>query len=146
MVVVKRLKKLIKNYWTAEETNLFRNYRDALAGVVVLILIPVLSIVSAVYVEAYTFWDYAFPIVSIALAGMYDTYGRYDGKSPKNAKLCVRLLLDALAIFFAALSVGTESKVIPFIAPILLSFCGLLLVYEVYHRICRAILISPWTV
>lgn len=38
------LKRVIRNYWLAEETNIFRNYRDALAGFVALVIIPAVSI------------------------------------------------------------------------------------------------------
>lgn len=36
--------------------------------------------------------------------------------------------------------------ILPYIAPILLLVCGLLLTFEIYNRVKRAILISPWLV
>ncbi|MDB2127844.1 hypothetical protein, partial [Enterocloster clostridioformis] len=42
--MVKMLKRVIRNYWLAEETNIFRNYRDALAGFVALVIIPAVSV------------------------------------------------------------------------------------------------------
>lgn len=141
-----KLKLVIKNYWLAEETNIFKNYRDALAGFVVLVVIPAFSILFVGYEDDYTFWSYAFPFISISLAGAYDTYGRYDGDSPKNAKLVVRIILDFFAIFFAALSVGNDNVILPYVAPILLFICGLFLTCEIYNRIKRAVLISSWLV
>lgn len=141
-----KLGQMIKNYWLAEETNIFKNYKDALAGLLVLIVIPALSVFFVIYTDEYTFWSYTFPFVSVSLAGVYDTYGRYDGVSPKNAKLVVRVVFDFLAIFFAAISIGNDGGVLPYVAPILLSVCGLFLTFEIYNRIKRAVLISPWLV
>lgn len=136
----------IKNYWNAENTNIFNNYRDALAGSVVLVVVPALSVFFAVFVERYTFWNYTFPLLSISLAGLYDTYGRYDQGSPKNQKLMVRAIVHFVSIFFAALCIGIESKVLPYISPCLLCVCGLFLISEIYRRVKSAILISPWSI
>lgn len=143
---MKTLKRVISNYWLAEETNIFRNYRDALAGFVALVMIPAVSVFFVLFTDNYTFWSYSFPLISISLAGAYDTYGRYNGRSPKNAKLVVRLIFDFLAIFFAALSVGNNNMILPYIAPILLFVCGLFLTFEIYNRVKRAVLISLWLV
>ena len=140
------LKRVIKNYWLSEKTNIFKNYKDALAGFVVLVVTPAVSLLFVLFTESYTFWSYTFPFISISLAGAYDTYGRYDGPSPKNAKLVVRVIFDFLAIFFAALSVGLNNTVLPYVAPALLFICGLFLTFEIYNRVKRAVLISPWLV
>ncbi len=140
------LKRVIRNYWLAEETNIFRNYRDALAGFVALVIIPAVSIFFVLFTDGYTFWSYTFPFISISLAGAYDTYGRYNGHSPQNAKLVIRLIFDFLAIFFATLSVGNNNTILSYVAPILLFVCGLFLTFEIYNRVKRAVLISPWLV
>ena len=140
------LKKVIKNYWLSTETNIFKNYIDASAGFFVLIVIPAISILFVFHTGDYTFWSYTFPFISISLAGAYDTYGRYDGNSPKKAKLMVRITFDFLAIFFAALSLGYHNTVLPYIAPVLLFVCGALLIFEMYDRVKKAILISPWLI
>lgn len=139
-----KFKLWIKANWLAEDTNIFKNYRDALGGLVVLILIPLLSIWLVISINEYTFWSYTFPFLSISLAGAYDTYGRYEGVSPKNFKLVIRVILDFTALFFAVFSIGTDSLVLPYIAPALLVICGLFLTFEIYNRVKRAILISPW--
>lgn len=143
---MKILIQMIRNYWLSEETNIFRNYRDALAGLIVLVMIPAVSVLSVLCTDDYTFWSYTFPFISISLAGAYDSYGRYNGRSPQNAKLVVRVIFDFLAIFFAALSVGINNIVLPYVAPILLLVCGLSLTVEIYNRVKIAILISPWLV
>lgn len=143
---MKILIRVIRNYWLAEETNIFRNYRDALAGFVALVMIPAVSVFFVLFIDDYTFWSYSFPLISISLAGAYDTYGRYNGHSPKNVKLVVRLIFDFLAIFFAALSVGNNNMILPYVAPTLLFVCGLFLTFEIYNRVKRAVLISQWLV
>ena len=59
------LLKIIRNYYSSENTNIFRNYKDALAGAVVMIGLPIVSVFMAVCVEEYTFWNYTFPLLSI---------------------------------------------------------------------------------
>lgn len=125
---------------------IFRNYKDALAGAVVLVFMPAFSICMAACVKDYTFWNYTFPLLSISLAGLYDTYGRYEGEAPKNLKLGVRVLFNSVSIFFSALSIGVENAILPYISPILLFICGLFLVFEIFNRIRKAILISRWSV
>lgn len=143
---MKILTRVVGNYWLAEETNIFRNYRDALAGFIALVIIPAVSILFVLFTNNYTFWSYTFPFISISLAGAYDTYGRYNGHSPQNAKLVIRLIFDFLAVFFATLSIGNNNLILPYVAPILLFICGLLLTFEIYNRVKWAVLISPWLV
>lgn len=143
---MKMLKRVITNYWLSEETNIFRNYIDALIGLVVLVVIPAISILFVLLTSNYTFWSYTFPFISISFSGAYDTYGRYEGASPRNVKLVVRVIFDFLAIFFATLSIRTNSKILPYIAPILLFVSGLFLTFEIYNRVKKAILISPWLI
>ena len=95
--------KIVKNYWNFEDTNIFKNYVDALARLVVLVIVPALLIVFAFCVEKHTFWNYTFPLLSISLAGLYDTYGLYEVKSPKSLKLALRAIFHVTAIFLAAL-------------------------------------------
>lgn len=139
-----KLIRIIRNYWLAEETNIFKNYKDALCGFVVLILIPALSVGSAIFATKYTFWNYTFPLLSISLAGLYDTYGRYEGDSPKNPKLAIRIIFNCISIFFAALSVGIKNNIPPYFSPILLLICGIFLIFEIYNRVRKAVLISRW--
>lgn len=141
-----KLIKIVKNYWNEEDTNIFKNYVDALAGLVVLVIVPALSIVFAFCVEKHTFWNYTFPLLSISLAGLYDTYGRYEVKSPKNLKLALRVFFHVVAIFLAALFVGTENVILLYSPPILLGVCGVFLIYEIYNRVKMTILISRWNI
>lgn len=143
---MKKLILLFKNYWLAEETNIFKSYTDALCGLIILIVIPGLSVCFAIQTEHCTFWNYTFPFLSISLSGLYDTYGRYHGESARTPKLLIRMIFHFLSIFFSALCAGTDSQLLPLIPPLLLCVCGLLLLFEIYHRIKRAVLVSPWTI
>ena len=91
---VSKVWKILKAYWPREETNIFRNYIDAILGLIILIALPCASICSAIFVEKTTFANYVFPIVSICLSGACDTYGRFQKDSHKNFKLVVRLVLE----------------------------------------------------
>lgn len=144
--MLSRIKKVIINYWISEETNIFRNYKDAIAGFVVLVVIPAGSICLTISAgsEGRIFWNYTFPLVSIAMAGLYDSFGRYDGNPVTRPKLVIRGILDLLAIFFSAVGIGEENGIVPYISPILLLICGLILTFEMYNRIKKAILISSW--
>lgn len=142
-VLVPRWISTIKKYWSSSETNIFKNYIDALCGSVVLIILPALSLVSAVMAYP-TISSYTFPIVSVALAGAYDTYGRYEPKSPKNVKLGIRVVLDFVSIFLSALFVRSECLWVRLIAPIFLILAGITILVEVWQRVKTAIELSPW--
>lgn len=142
---MKHLIRTIRNYWNAESSNVFKNYQDALFGLVVLVILPATTIYFTIqYDKMITFWNYTFPFVSIALAGLYDIYGRYAKSSDKNPKLVVRLILNCLSIFFAALSVGLNNCVLSFIAPALLTMSGCVLLREICVRVIKAIQLSKW--
>ena len=143
--VLSKLTKTIKNYFTDPDTNIFKNYIDALLGSVILIILPMLSLISSIGV-----WgnanvvNYVFPISSICLAGAYDAYGRYEYKSPKNLKLGIRIAFDGVAIVLSLIAIAIQSKILTVIAPVVLIVPGVLLCFEVYSRVRTAIMISKW--
>lgn len=141
---MKTIINIIKRYWIDEKTNIFKNYKDALFGLLVLVIIPAISICLGIYSQPITFWSYTFPILSISIASLYDTYGRYEGDSPKNIKLAIRAIINFFALLFSCVCLGVNSIVLPYIAPVLLLFSGLLLVFEIWKRVKYAILLSPW--
>ena len=53
----------------------------------------------SICIDQYTFWNYTYSLMSISLAGIYDSYGRYEYRSLKNVKLFIRVLIDIVAIF-----------------------------------------------
>ena len=134
----------IKRYWSSPETNIFNGAVDALLGSIILIVLPFVSLISAVSVDATTWANYAFPIMSICLAGAYDTYGRYQSHSPNNIKLGIRVFLDFLAILTAAFCVGRNGIGYRLAAPIILTVTGLSIIFEVWKRVTTAIKLSPW--
>ena len=145
LFALSKLTKTIKNYFTDPETNIFKNYIDALLGTIILIVLPVLSLVSLIAVwNNANIVNYVFPLSSICLAGAYDTYGRYEHKSPKNFKLGIRIVFDGLAIGLSLIAVAVQSKILIILAPVVLIIPGFLLCFEVYSRVKTAIMISKW--
>lgn len=141
---VPKITQALKRYWSDTATNIFRNYIDALLGTVILIMLPGASLVFAL-TECNTTWgNYVFPIMSICLAGAYDTYGRYEPGSPKNIKLGIRLVIDFLALILALTFVGQTELVFRAAAPALLLLEGSTIMGEVYWRVKTAIELSPW--
>lgn len=144
----------IINYWWDEETNIFSNYKDAIAGIVPLIVIPCLSVLFTIHTEIFTFWDYTFPLISISVAGMYDSFGRYEYQSVKNPKLVFRTVLNILVMLMSSYCASPfiklsgrcvgEQRWIAYIAPFLLLLSGIFLINETFCRIYNGVLISRW--
>lgn len=134
-----------KNYINDPETNIFRNYVDALLGMIILLVLPILSLISLIGIyDNVGVINYAFPIASICLAGAYDTYGRYEHKSPKNIKLAIRLVFDFTAIVLSLIAVATQNCVVTVLSPVLLLIPGAMILHEVFVRVKTAIEISKW--
>jgi len=136
----------IKKYWFDEQTNVFNNYIDAIFGLIVLVCFPALTVLPVAILESVDWFNYVFPIISVSCAGMYDAYGRYTAKSPRNLKLGMRVSIDVLAIVLAALFCGVNSRILWAIPPVMLFVCGIGLVVEALERIKVAIEISEWSV
>lgn len=123
---------------------IFNDWIDALLGTIPLILIPAVSLVSLTQIKVVDFWNYCFPIISISIAGAYDTYGRYKPKSTRNLKLAVRLAIDLLAIIAACCFQTAQQPGWRIIPSFLLLICGLALFFEVKRRVTDAIQSSRW--
>ena len=123
--MVKMLKRVIRNYWLAEETNIFRNYRDVLAGFVALVIIPAVSIflyylqmVIRFGVIHFRLYLFRWLVRMIHMEDIMDTL-------PKMQSLLFDWYLISLQFFFATLSVGNNNTILPYVAPVLLFVCGL---------------------
>lgn len=130
-------------------SNIFKNYQDALFGLVVLICIPALSLFTVIFIDISNWSNYTFPILSICLAGAYDSFGRFSPKSEvnkrdANKKLICRVVFDVVAAVCSVVFMNNDNKILLLIPPILLSVCGLLIIKEVFIRIKTAIEISSW--
>lgn len=112
-------------------------------GVVPLVILPVISLISVFSVDKPTFWNYTFPIISICVAGAYDTYGRFGVNEPKNIKLGFRLFVDVFVSILAA-SLYLENTFLRAIPITILVICSLFFIYEIYLRIKFAIMSSEW--
>ncbi len=139
-----KLLRTVSNYWTDIDSYVFSNYTDALLSVPVLILLPLFSLLTVIVANSSGFWAYTFPVISVGLAGAYDSYGRYGKATKSGAKIVVRIVLDLLACFFAAVATNTQVFWLKLIAPILLILSGLVLVAEVILRVSYAMKMSPW--
>lgn len=134
----------IKCFWIDEKTNIFKNYVDALFGAVVLIFLPIISVITTLHNDSFTWSNYTFPIFSICMAGIYDSYSRYEANRPQNVKLGIRAVVDFISLFLAAVFVGQTKACLCVIPPVLLSICGVGLLREVLSRVKTAIEISEW--
>lgn len=131
------------SYWTDMKTNIFKNYIDALFGIIPLVIIPACSILPVLLITEIDLWNYTFPISCISIAGIYDAYGRLEERNPKNLKLCIRMGLNGIALFLSSilLNCGECVRLIP---GIILMVCGVMLLREIFQRIATAIQMSEW--
>lgn len=142
---MKELWETILNYFRDPKTSIFNDWRDALIGFFLLTVMPLGSLLSLIVIlPSPTFFNYVFPIMSLSLAGMYDSYGRYKYKQAKNVKLGIRFLMDLAAIITAALFYRNPHHVTLIIAPVILLGAGTLLIHETYIRIKSDIIMSDW--
>ena len=138
------LKETIKKYWVDEESNIYKNYVDAILGMIALLVLPGVSLFTVVYVSDSNWANYTFPLLSICFAGLYDTYGRYEFHSAKNIKLAIRAVVDILALFLACLFTGSDSVWLLILPTAVLLLCGLGIGIEAFMRVKTAIEISKW--
>lgn len=145
--------KAIYTYWHSDESNIFGDYKDALFGFTVLVILPLLSIVSIWQTSGFVceldnngtaFWAYSFPLISIGISGLFDAITRLEASSPKNPKLVVRIVINSLAVLLANIMDGQGNIMFRMIPTLLLSINGLLLLCEIWANIVTSIMLSPW--
>ena len=140
------MKKLLRTFWnylTDKNTNIFKNYIDALFGMIVLVVLPGISLVTTLKVGTASWANYTFPIFTIVLSDIYDTIGRFESGKSNSVKLISRFVVDLISLFLAALFIGRGGIVI-IIPPLLLLICGLTISVEAFLRVKVAICISEW--
>lgn len=124
------------------ESNIFKNYIDALFGVVVLLVFPVVSMISVVcFMQTIGFFEYCFPIISICCAGAYDTYGRCNSENckRKNQKLLFRIMFDTMAFILALIATFFSNVIVARVSSVILIIPGILILKEVWVRVYTAI-------
>lgn len=150
--VVKREKKGCKTkkiiqaavtYWSDLRTNIFRNYIDALFGLIPLVIIPATSLLPALLISDSNIWNYTFPISCIGIAGMYDAYGRMENHRPKNIKLGIRMSLNCIA-FLLSVILSNCNRYVRLIPGGILTMCGIFLLREIWQRVTTSIQMSEW--
>lgn len=130
-------------YWKDLKTNIFRNYLDALFGIVPLVLLPVGSLLPVLLEVQADFWNYTFPVLCISIAGMYDAYGRMEKEAPKNVKLGIRIALDGIALLLSAILLNSD-RYMRWIPGFILSICGVMLLREIFQRVATSAQMSEW--
>lgn len=143
----------IYTYWHSDESNIFGDYKDALFGFTVLVLLPLLSIISIWQTSGFVceldrngtvFWAYSFPLISIGISGIFDAVTRLEINAPKNPKLVVRIVINSFAALLAGIMGGQGSIIFRLIPALLLSVNGLLLIREIWANIVTSIMLSKW--
>lgn len=137
--------------WRSSDTFIFRSATDAVWGMIVLILIPLVSLYFVYKGGGVIFSNYGFPFLSVVCAALYDTYGRIVSiKAPDGvchnvakAKLTIRASLDIISLLIAFLACGVSTSKFLWISPgVLLMIPGILLVNEVVQRIRKSFLLA----
>lgn len=145
--------KTIYTYWHSDESNIFGDYKDALFGFTVLVLLPLLSIISIWQTSGFVceldskgtvFWAYSFPLISIGISGLFDAVARLELNAPKNPKLVVRIVINSFAALLAGIMGGQGNIIFRLIPALLLSVNGLLLIREIWANIVTSIMLSKW--
>ena len=118
----------------------------------VLVALPLCSLISMFYTDSFSvalgqkgaFWIYAFPIISICVAGLCDALARIEVGAAKNAKLVVRIVANMFGIILAC-AMRTEKGFYLRLLPVIPSLiCGILLIREIYNTLYTAIMLSRW--
>lgn len=133
----------VSAYWTDLKTNIFRNYIDALFGIIPLVLLPAISLFPTMLIADATVWNYTFPISCIGIAGIYDAYGRMENHRPKNIKLGIRIALNSIAFLSSVILLNCNNYV-RLIPGSILTICGILLLREIWQRVTTSIQMSEW--
>lgn len=130
-------------YWTDLKTNIFKNYLDALFGIIPLVILPAGSLLPALLITEVNFWNYTFPISCISIAGIYDAYGRMEKQQPKNVKLGIRMALNGIALLLSAILLYS-GECVRWIPGVFLTISGIMLLIEIWQRIVTSIQMSEW--
>ena len=133
----------VREYYLDVETSIFNSWVDALLALIPLVILPLLSLLSVIFVDSPNFWNYTFPVMSICIAGAYDSYGRYIPGHVKNIKLGIRVFVEVIVVVLSA-SLQHNNIGIRLIPVILLLLMGLFFIYEVFIRVKTQIESSAW--
>jgi len=159
----------IRNYMSNKETLFFNNTPDAILGLIVMVLIPSVSLcyvlqvvdvrvgvaaflseteIIKVYRKEYVeFMDYTFPIISVSLAEMYDTFGRFrwKEKDPRIYVFITRIIFDIAALLLALITTNNVDNIALTFPPIMLLIPGLIITFEFIRMIYYSIKYSTWS-
>ena len=115
-------------------------------------VLPLCSFIAMLYTDSFSvalgqrgaFWIYAFPIISICVAGLCDALARIEVGAARKAKLVVRAIANILGIILACAmhaQAGFWLRILPVVPSLI---CGILLIGEIYNTLYTAIMLSRW--
>lgn len=137
----------------SDESNIFRDYKDALFGFAVLVVLPLLSLFSVWKTRGFVynadgiglaFWSYSFPLISISISGLFDAITRIEPNAKRNPKLVVRIVFNSIAALLSGVMCGSTTAVLRLVPAALLSVNGLLLLREIGANVTLSIRLSEW--
>lgn len=130
-------------YFYNEEYYIFRNCIDALLGLFILVIIPIISVILALNIdEDVNFFNFYFPIISICLAEIYDAYGRKDGNTKKGTVLNIRIVLAVVSLLSLIFILCLDQCY--WLPPSILVLNALLIIFEIFLRVVYNIKSSIW--
>lgn len=134
----------IRDYWADPKCCIFNNSSEAIWGLFPLVICPLISLLTTIIQDVTGWAGYAFPILSICIAGAYDSYSRYNHSYPAKTKLEIRIGVNLVAAVFALSLCNVKSIYLRIISPTILALSGLLIIREVVTRVKYAIQLSDW--
>ena len=117
---------------------------DAILGILSLIVVPAVSLWFVNYAGEHTFLAFAFPLLSICIAGIYDSFGRFGNANNNNTKLIIRIVLDFSAEAFVVMDILPQLPDYRYVPPALLLISGLCVLGDAVYMLYWAIYVSKF--
>lgn len=103
--------------WRSPETFVFHSALDVIFGFFVLLAIPAISLWYVADGGGVLWSNYGFPFISITIAALYDTYGRYVSVESSDiptrkvayAKLILRAICSVVSLVISCLICGVSA-------------------------------------
>lgn len=138
--------------WQDKSTFFFHSILDVFFGTIALFIFPIISLWYVYKGGGILFSNYGFPLISISVAALYDTYGRYKPSTDFEnvrfvgvyyTKLILRATCNLLTLLIAALICGAQNLSDYWWLPCIpLVFSAILLCNEAWQRIKTSFMLS----
>lgn len=133
------------NLWKDPDTFIFNSWVDAVFGFFAMIVLPAVSLFYVISGGGVLFSAYGFPIISLSLTALYDSYGRYCSipqdcdvaiRNVIRAKIITRIVCHILVIALSLLVCESASLAgISWVPYVFLVVSGMIIVLEGFNRI-----------